>query len=164
MRTKFRFVLGAGLIVAAVAYLIVAAVQSTAEYYLTVNQVNARGTKLVGQNLRVGGSVKPGTVSWDPKTLTLKFAIVQPHSPGKAVVPAKTAVTRVAQSNTGNAAADPDPAPSFFVTCVGEPKPDMFAPGRDVIVQGRLESGGRIEATQVLTKCPSKYQALRKGS
>ncbi len=158
MRTKFRFVLGAGLIVAAVAYLIVAAVQSTAEYYLTVNQVNARGTKLVGQNLRVGGSVKPGTVSWDPKTLTLKFAIVQPHAPGKA------AVTRVAQSNIGNAAVDPDPAPSFFVTCVGEPKPDMFAPGRDVIVQGRLESGGKIEATQVLTKCPSKYQALRKGS
>jgi len=39
----------------------------------------------------------------------------------------------------------------------GEPKPDMFAPGRDVIVEGRLALDGTIDARQVLTSCPSKY-------
>ena len=36
----------------------------------------------------------------------------------------------------------------------GEPKPDMFAAGRDVIVEGRLAPDGTIEARQVLTAAP----------
>jgi cytochrome c-type biogenesis protein CcmE len=35
----------------------------------------------------------------------------------------------------------------------------MFAAGRDVIVEGRLDSDDTIEASQVLTSCPSKYVA-----
>lgn len=45
----------------------------------------------------------------------------------------------------------------YRVIARGEPKPDMFAPGRDVIVEGRLARDGTIEARQVLTSCPSKY-------
>ena len=37
-------------------------------------------------------------------------------------------------------------------------KPDMFADGRDVIVEGRY-TGDVLHATQVLTSCPSKYEA-----
>ena len=47
---------------------------------------------------------------------------------------------------------------SFRVVAAGEPKPDMFAPGRDVIVEGKLGAGGVIAATQVMTSCPSKYK------
>jgi cytochrome c-type biogenesis protein CcmE len=144
MRVRLRFIVGAGLIVAAVAYLIVAAIQSTSEYYLTVNEVSTRRAELTGQALRIAGRVKPGTISWDPRTLTLKFAIIPPPAQGK------TGVTPVAQ-------AAPADAPSFAVICKGEPKPDMFAANRDVIVQGTLGSDGVIAATQVLTKCPSKY-------
>ncbi len=36
--------------------------------------------------------------------------------------------------------------------------PDAFAVGMPVVVEGRY-SGGRIEATTVLTKCPSKYES-----
>lgn len=150
MRVRFRFIIGAGLIVAAITYLIVAAIQSTSEYYLTVNEVSARRATLAGQALRVAGRVKPGTISWDPRTLTLKFAIMPPPPQGNP------GVTPVKQ-------ADPATAPSFQVICKGEPKPDMFAANRDVIVQGTLGSDGVIAATQVLTKCPSKY-APSKGS
>jgi cytochrome c-type biogenesis protein CcmE len=52
-------------------------------------------------------------------------------------------------------------APSFNVVSTGEPKPDMFADGRDVIVEGKLTPSGEITATQVLTSCPSKYQAKK---
>ena len=34
----------------------------------------------------------------------------------------------------------------------------MLAPGRDVIVEGKLGADGMIAATQVMTSCPSKYQ------
>ena len=37
-------------------------------------------------------------------------------------------------------------------------KPDMFAPGRDVIMDGNF-TGGALEATKLLTQCPSKYEA-----
>jgi cytochrome c-type biogenesis protein CcmE len=146
MRVRYRFIIGAGLIVAAITYLIVAAIQNTSEYYLTVNEVSARRATLAGQTLRVAGRVKPGTISWDPRTLTLKFAVMPPPAQGKSGV----TVTPVAQ-------ADPATEPSFPVICKGEPKPDMFAANRDVIVQGTLGSDGVIAATQVLTKCPSKY-------
>jgi cytochrome c-type biogenesis protein CcmE len=142
MRRNLRFAIGAGLMVAAVAYLIVTAVRNTAEYYLTVSEVAARQSALAGQMIRVAGRVAPGTIGWDPATLTLKFAIVEPPPAG-----AQAGVTQVA---TGS-----DP-PSFNVISRGEPKPDMFAAGRDVIVEGEL-AAGTINARQVLTSCPSKY-------
>jgi cytochrome c-type biogenesis protein CcmE len=134
-------VVGAGLVVLAIGYLITTAVRNTAEYYLTVNEVAAQKPHLKGQMLRVAGRVKAGTINWDPATLTLAFAIVAPPNPdGSPVTPV--------------AAADP---PEFRVIARGEPKPDMFAAGRDVIVEGRLAGDGTIEARQVLTSCPSKY-------
>ena len=145
MPSKLRFVVGAGLIVLAIGYLIITAVRNTSEYYLTVNEVGARQSQLSGQMLRVAGRVKAGTISWDPATLTLGFAMVSPPNPdGSPVKPV--------------AAAEPA---EFRVVARGEPKPDMFAAGRDVIVEGRLAADGSIEARQVLTSCPSKYRLCR---
>ncbi len=147
MRFRLRFAVGAALIAAAVVYLITTAIRSTAEYYMTVAEVGAKQGSLIGQPLRVAGRVKPGSAVWDPETLTLKFSIVP--------IPAATpGIKPVAES---------DPI-SFAVTCVGQPKPDMFADGRDVIVEGKLDSTGHIAATQVLTSCPSKYKPALPGS
>jgi cytochrome c-type biogenesis protein CcmE len=46
---------------------------------------------------------------------------------------------------------------AFVVISVGQPKPDMFAENRDVIVEGKLISSRTVAADQVLTSCPSKY-------
>ena len=146
MRFRLRFVIGSTLIVGAIAYLIATAIRNTSEYYLTVSEVAARQAELDGQSLRVAGRVKAGTIAWDPSSLTLKFAILPIPEPAR-----DGAVTPVAVT---------DPA-SFNVTSVGEPKPDMFAEGRDVIVEGKLLPSGEIMATQVLTSCPSKYQAKK---
>jgi cytochrome c-type biogenesis protein CcmE len=143
MRVRLRFVVGAAVIVTAVAYLIFTGIRTTSEYYLTVNEVSARKAELAGQRLRVAGRVQAGTISWDPATLTLKFAIAPMPDPA-ASAPVKP-VAALSQ-------------PVFRVTCTGEPKPDMFAPGRDVIVEGKLLASGEIAATQVLTSCPSKYR------
>jgi cytochrome c-type biogenesis protein CcmE len=150
MRFRPRFVVGAALIATAVGFLIYTAIEDTAEYYLTVPEVAARAAELQGQSLRVAGRVKAGDISWDPHSLTLKFDLAPlPPVPGGGT--AAAAVKPVA------ATADP----VFRVICAGNPKPDMFAPGRDVIVEGKLQPGGEIIATQVLTSCPSKYQPKR---
>jgi cytochrome c-type biogenesis protein CcmE len=143
MPKKLRFAIGAGLIVAAIGYLIVTAVRNTAEYYLTVNEVKARQGELAGQMLRVAGRVAPGSIAWNPITLTLSFGLAEPPPADQPGVKA------VAATLTG---------PSVFhVICRGQPKPDMFAANRDVIVEGALAGDGSLEARQVLTSCPSKY-------
>jgi cytochrome c-type biogenesis protein CcmE len=148
MPKKWRFAVGAGLIVVAIGYLIVTAVRNTAEYYLTVNEVKVRQGELAGQMLRVAGRVAPGSIEWNPVTLTLAFGLAQPP---EANQPGVKAVANV----TG--------ATVFHVTCRGQPKPDMFAPNRDVIVEGALAPDGTIEARQVLTSCPSKYVPKQPG-
>jgi cytochrome c-type biogenesis protein CcmE len=142
MRVRARFFVGAGIIVIAIGYLIVSAIRTTSEYYLTVDEVIARKVELGQQPLRIAGRVKPGTISWEPSTLTLKFAMVQiPDASASAI---KSVAATV--------------APELGVICAGEPKPDMLAADRDVIVEGTLGAGGLVTATQVLTSCPSKYK------
>jgi cytochrome c-type biogenesis protein CcmE len=143
MPKRLRFAIGAGLIVAAIGYLIVTAVRNTAEYYLTVTEVKVRQGELAGQMLRVAGRVAPGSIAWNPVTLTLSFGLAQPPAADQP------GVKPVAINVTG--------ATVFHVICRGQPKPDMFAANRDVIVEGSLAADGTIEARQVLTSCPSKY-------
>ena len=142
MRVRARFLIGAGIIVVAIGYLIVSAIRTTSEYYLTVDEVVARKVELGTQRLRIAGRVKPGTISWEPSTLTLKFEMVQiPDA-------SASAIKKVAATN----------ASELGVICAGEPKPDMLAADRDVIVEGTLGAGELVTATQVLTSCPSKYK------
>ena len=142
MRIRARFFIGAGLIVLAIAYLIVSAIRTTSEYYLTVDEVLVRQSQLGDQRLRIAGRVKPGTIAWDPTTLTLRFDIVPiPDAVAGPIKPVTAIDSR-----------------TLRVICAGEPKPDMFAPDRDVIVEGTLDRAGLVTATQVLTSCPSKYK------
>ncbi len=145
MRIRPRFFIGVGLIAAAIGYLIFSSIRTTSEYYLTVPEVAARQTELGGQAIRVAGRVKPGNIAWDPNSLTLKFEIAPIPDVDAAGAPVVKPVV----------ASDPV---SFRVVAAGEPKPDMFAPGRDVIVEGKLGPDGAIAATQVMTSCPSKYK------
>jgi cytochrome c-type biogenesis protein CcmE len=146
MRIRPRFFIGGALIVLAIGYLNFSSIRTTSEYYLTVPEVAARQTELGGQAIRVAGRVKPGNIAWDPNSLTLKFEIAPIPDIDASGAPVKP-VSVVAS----------DPV-SFRVIAAGEPKPDMFAPGRDVIVEGKLTPDGAIAASQVMTSCPSKYR------
>jgi cytochrome c-type biogenesis protein CcmE len=41
-------------------------------------------------------------------------------------------------------------------------KPDMFQPGSEVIVEGKLGPDGIIQASNLMTSCPSKYEEEKK--
>ncbi len=41
--------------------------------------------------------------------------------------------------------------------------PDNMEPGRELVVQGTMEKGAdRLNASEILTKCPSKYEEVAK--
>ena len=49
---------------------------------------------------------------------------------------------------------------SSFPVHYNGPLPDTFEEGRDVVVEGKLNAAGTIEASNVLTKCGSRYEAV----
>ena len=125
---KAKFIIGPSLIVLAVAYLIWAGIRETSVYYLTIAEFMPQREALAGQRLRVSGRVQDGSLVWDAKGLDLRFAL-QHFGDGDAALPV------------------------HYHGIL----PDMFAEGRDVIVEGEYD-GGRFVAHTVLTSCPSKYE------
>lgn len=152
MNRKRKFLLGSGIIVAAIAALVWTAVRETSAYFMTVDEWAANPGSHAGAALRLAGRVSGGTVKWDPRTLDLAFDI-QPIPQGEggshegrragAVLPASAASAKLPVRYNGIL-------------------PDMFADGRDVIVEGRVVDGV-FEAKSLLTTCPSKYEADRQG-
>ena len=67
--------LGAGVLVAAFAWLLYGGLDSNVIYFLTPAELLAKGTRGVDRPVRLGGQVKPGSVKWDDKSLVLRFSV-----------------------------------------------------------------------------------------
>jgi cytochrome c-type biogenesis protein CcmE len=72
---NLKFLIGGFLVVALIIALIVQATVSTKAYYLTVDEVHQRVPEIVGERVRVSGTVVEGSELWDAEGITLKFAI-----------------------------------------------------------------------------------------
>lgn len=131
MERKYRFLVGGVLLAGAISYLIYSAATSTSVYYLTIAEFMPQREALADEGVRVAGRVRNGTVQYDAKTLALAFNLGDFEDASPLTVP---------------------------VTYHGI-LPDMFAEGRDVIVEGKYNRDGVFQAHTVLTSCPSKYEA-----
>ncbi|MEB2283188.1 MAG: hypothetical protein B6D46_05460 [Polyangiaceae bacterium UTPRO1] len=129
MKKNRRFLVGASIIVAAVSYLVYTGIRETSVYYLTIDELLSRREAVAGEGLRVAGRVGAKSVEWNPATLDLAF--------------------RLANFD------DNDGVPVKYNGVL----PDMFAEGRDVIVEGTYGHDGSLHARTLLTACPSKYEA-----
>lgn len=67
----------------ALAYLIYAGVTQSAVYFVTPSELAAAPS--ASKAYRLGGLVAPGSLTWEPKTLDLRFALTD----GKASVPVR---------------------------------------------------------------------------
>ena len=76
---NLKFIIGGALVIGLVIVLIVQATMSTGAYYLTVSELNTAGTTMVGERVRVSGAVVDGSEVWEPKEMTLRFAITDEH-------------------------------------------------------------------------------------
>jgi cytochrome c-type biogenesis protein CcmE len=148
---RMKFIIGGVAILAAVVYLIFSATKANAEYFMTVDELKAKGVSMTGQSLRVSGAVVGDTIQYDPKTLTLTFDVAQVPGDQKEV-DAEGGLAAVLHA----AVIDPNRA-RIHVTYVG-PKPDLLKNEAQAIMTGHLDAQGIFHADELLLKCPTKYQ------
>jgi cytochrome c-type biogenesis protein CcmE len=128
-----RFLVGALLISAAVSWLVWAGIRSTSTYYFEMDEFVARKASHDGEDLRVKGWVRTGSMHWNPQTNELVFELARQDGS--------------------------EPVPVAFRGIL----PDMFAEGREVVVEGRY-GAGNLAAKQIMTSCPSKYEPKPGGA
>ena len=80
---KPKFLVGGGVIAAALAYMIYAGVTQSAVYFVTPSEL--RQAPVAGKTYRVGGMVEKGTLRWDAQALDLSFALTD----GRAKIPVR---------------------------------------------------------------------------
>lgn len=72
---KIKFIIGGGLIALAIVYLIYTGVQSTAAYFLTVDELYAKGEAIQNRTVRVAGQVDADTIEFNNRDLILTFDV-----------------------------------------------------------------------------------------
>jgi cytochrome c-type biogenesis protein CcmE len=135
MNRSLKFGIGATLLAASIGYLMFAGVQTSSTYYFTIAEFLPRKEQLVGEGVRVAGRVNEGSLQkqTSAKGTEMTFTIGDFAGPDRVPVEGTLAV-----AYTGVV-------------------PDMFAEGRDVIIEGRYVDG-TLQAHTVMTSCPSKYE------
>ena len=99
-------------------------------YYKTVEEI-ANDSELANERVKVGGAVVSG--SWDRKSNPMSFTIK-------------------GEDDTTDA------GPTVKVVYNGA-VPSTFGDGVTAIVTGTLSAEGTLEADEMITKCPSKYES-----
>jgi cytochrome c-type biogenesis protein CcmE len=126
---KVKLALIAVVFLGVVGYLIYSGLEETTVYYHTVGEVLAGQVHTGSQGMRVTGTVVPGSVKRASDELAMNFQI-----------------------------ADQVDQPPLAVHYQGV-IPDNFKEGMAVVVEGDLKSDRReFEASNILLKCPSKYE------
>jgi cytochrome c-type biogenesis protein CcmE len=146
-----KFVIGGILILGAVVFLIWSSTAANAEYFLTIDELNAKGSGVVDRNLRVSGAVIGDSIQYDPQSLTLSFDVA--HVPAdNLAIESEGGLAEVLHQ----AVMDPSRA-RMKVVYVG-PKPDLLRNEAQAIMTGRMAEDGVFYAEELLLKCPTRYE------
>ncbi len=148
---RMKFILGGVLILAAVIYLIVSSTRASAQYFVTIDELMADKSKNMNRDLRVSGAVMGDSVKYDAATLKLSFTVA--NVPGdNNQIEAQGGLAKVLHT----AVVDPN-STKMSVVYVG-PKPDLLRNEAQAIMTGRLGDDGVFYASELLLKCPTKYE------
>jgi cytochrome c-type biogenesis protein CcmE len=148
---RAKFIIGGALIVAAIIYLIITSTQASAQYFLTVEELNSKGSDVIGRDVRVSGAVIGETVDYDPQALKLTFTVA--HVPGdNKEIEAQGGLGAVLHE----AVVDPN-RDRMQVVYIG-PKPDLLRHEAQAIMTGQIGEDGVFYADELLLKCPTKYE------
>ena len=151
MRNKTTFLLAGILIVAAVVYLLISSTGSTAQYFLTVDELLVKGDEILDRNVTVSGAVLGETIEYDAMGPLVTFIIA--HVPGD---PKEVELAGGLAQVLHNAVMDPD-AQTLEVV-YDSVKPDLLQNEAQAIVRGQLGEDGRFYADELLLKCPTRYE------
>ncbi len=128
---KLKFAIVGGLILGAIALLMFNGVNSAMIYYYTVPEVYAKGLELSDRGIRVAGYVQPGSIQKESSKSRVEFVVFEKNSE--------------------------DTLPVVYEGLV----PDTFKDHAEVVVTGKFSASESVfHASEVLAKCPSKYERM----
>ena len=125
---KKRLLIGGGIILVALVYLLYLSFGSSVSYYVTVSEFFSRSDELLDTNIRVAGKVAGTSIDWNADDLELMFTITEG---GKNM-------------------------PVIY----NGPQPSGFKAGSTILVEGKYDSNNVFRASQLILKCPSKYESI----
>ena len=146
-----KFVIGGLMVLGAVVFLIWSSTAATSEYFLTIDELHAKGSSIVNKNLRVSGAVLGDTIQYDPQSLTLTFEVA--HVPGD-----NTSIEKQGGLAVVLHQAVIDPSRSRMKIVYVGPKPDLLRNEAQAIMTGHMGADGIFYADELLLKCPTKYE------
>ncbi|MCG3211382.1 MAG: Cytochrome c-type biogenesis protein CcmE [Anaerolineae bacterium] len=73
---KLKFVIGGVAVALAVVYLIYAGIASNAAYFLTIDELYAKGDSMLDRTVRVSGKVDAATIDFNNRDLLLQFDVM----------------------------------------------------------------------------------------
>jgi cytochrome c-type biogenesis protein CcmE len=136
-----KFLVGGLLILAAIVYLIISSSQASAQYYVTIDELRARSAELAGRELRVSGAVIGDSIKYDAN-IPSDNKVIDASGGLAAVLKAAVVDNSLARVN---------------VVYKGV-KPDLLKNEAQAIMTGKYEANGTFTATELLLKCPTKYE------
>ncbi|MDX2078382.1 MAG: cytochrome c maturation protein CcmE [bacterium] len=143
---KLKFLVGGFLIFGAIAYLIIMNTFGGAQYFITVNELLS-DSKYTGQTVRISGAVIGKTIQYDDKNLVIDFTIAHIETTNEDLAYALYV-----------AAADDSTAQRLQVHIENQVKPDLLQNEAQAILTGKLGEDGIFYASEILLKCPSRYE------
>ena len=148
---RVKFIIGGSLIIAAIAYLIIASTRANAQYFLTIDELQSRSHSMLGQNVRISGAVIGNSIQYDPQTLSLHFVIANVPADNKQIE-AQGGLAAVLH------AAVNDSTRTRLQVVYNGPKPDLLRDEAQAIITGHLGDNNIFYADELLLKCPTKYE------
>ena len=134
MKARTRVLIGAGLVVGTVGYLMASGIKDTGVYFLTPTELAHRVSadpSFRDVGVKMGARVVHGTIRRDVASQTISFKVT-------------------------------DGTQTYPVIYHGM-APDTFTDDVDVVVEGRLMPDGTFRATTLLAKCGSRYEVVPKA-
>ncbi len=142
---RWKYLISAGLILAAVVYLVISGTMAGAQYFLTVEKV-VNDPTYAGQTVRLSGAVVGDTIQYDTANLIIDFEIANIPETYEDL-----AQTLYQAANDPNALRMP-------VHIEGQVKPDLLQHEAQAILSGHLGDDGVFYANELLLKCPSRFE------
>lgn len=151
-KRNYKLIIGIGVIVTALLYLLISSTLTQSQYFLTVEELLNEKESFIGKNVRMSGVVLGETIAYDPQALQLRFSVAQ--IPGDHKLIAELGGMAVVLNQAAN-----DPTlPRMEIVYEGA-RPDLLKHEAQAIMTGALGEDGLFHASELLLKCPSKYEA-----
>ena len=147
---RWKFLVGGALILAAAAYLIISGMAAGTRYDISVDEL-LQDPQYVGKTVRISGAVDGQTIQFDETNLVMNFTIANVPDDYQNLAQA----LRDAVQNTN--------AARVTILVEGQPKPDLLQHEAQAILTGKLGEDGVFRATELLLKCPTRFEEAQPG-